>query len=301
MTIAIVGNGAIGNLLALRCHENQLHFKLITRNGLGLKIDCHRGDQSAPLVVIPEVASVTQPIDATILILPLKAYHIIPAVEQLAPRLQPDTTIVLLHNGMGTQHQVAKRVPRMSVVAATTSYAAFKPDKETLIVTGQGVTQAGWITKPSPEHKSHTKQVEDLLSTLLPPCSWQQEIDHVLWKKLAINAVINPLTAIHQIRNGELAQPEFGPIISLLCDEITLVMKAEGVATSADAVLDSVKSVIASSASNFSSMYQDIANQRPTEIDFINGFIQHKAKLKGIAVPENNKLVEHIHRLQKQI
>lgn len=46
------------------------------------------------------------------------------------------------------------------------------------------------------------------------------------------------------------------------------------------------------------SMAQDMVKGRPTEIDFLNGFVALKAKVHGIAVPANAGIVAAIKRIE---
>jgi 2-dehydropantoate 2-reductase len=202
---------------------------------------------------------------------------------------------MLLHNGMGCIEQVKSLLPDNPIIAATTSYAAYKPDADTVIETGLGQTHGGWVSlKPAIEQK----QVEDILSTLLPPCTWHQDIELALWHKLAINAVINPLSAIYQVNNGQLKAEQYQDDIAQLCAESALVMQASGLATSPSQLSERVYRVISDTAQNYSSMNRDIAFGRPSEIDYINGYLVQQAKRHNIAVPLNTRLLREIKDLE---
>ena len=119
-----------------------------------------------------------------------------------------------------------------------------------------------------------------------------------LWKKLAINAVINPLTAIHDLKNGELADTKYSTSISNICDEIAKVMSALGYLVDSAELVENVQQVITATANNYSSMHQDIKFKRQTEIAFINGYVTSKATELNIEVPHNLRLVEQVRRLE---
>jgi 2-dehydropantoate 2-reductase len=115
-----------------------------------------------------------------------------------------------------------------------------------------------------------------------------------LWKKLAINAVINPLTAIHNIKNGVLADRKYTVSTSNICNEIAKVMGALGYTVTNAELIENVNQVIADTANNYSSMHQDLKFKRQTEIAFINGYVTSKAAELNIEVPYNHRLVEQI-------
>ena len=54
--------------------------------------------------------------------------------------------------------------------------------------------------------------------------------------------------------------------------------------------------VIRSTASNRSSMLQDVEAGRPTEIDFITGWLVEQANIYGIATPINAELLETVRK-----
>jgi 2-dehydropantoate 2-reductase len=55
-----------------------------------------------------------------------------------------------------------------------------------------------------------------------------------------------------------------------------------------------VYTVIEQTAENYSSMHQDIAAQRQTEVDYINGYIAQEGLKKGIDVSVNASMVAQI-------
>lgn len=291
--IAIVGNGAIGGLIGFKCQ--QLHYDyqhLVKTPQHPIQVTDITGLSNC---FPPPVSLITEPSQFDILILPVKAYQVLPVLRQLQPFIQPNHVIVLLHNGMGTIDQVTNLLPSNPLIAAITSYGAFKPDANTLIETGLGQTHLGWISHSDATLK-HT--IEPILAALLPPSQWHQDISMALWKKLAINAVINPLTALNNIKNGKLADSKYTDIIINICDEISKVMSALGYAVVTTELIENVQSVITATANNYSSMHQDIKFKRQTEIAFINGYIVTKATELNIEVPYNLRLLEQIGHLQ---
>ena len=257
------------------------------------------------------------------LLIPVKAYDVQPALEQLQPFLSDTCTIVLCHNGMGTIEKAQTLLkPKQSLYFATTTHGAYKPNKHHVMHTGLGETKIGLIQGTNTLAKS---------ANLLAPTVWQQDIAYTLWNKLAINCAINPLTAIHQCKNGALAEQQYRKILTQICEEFCLVanralnnetvnLNLSGLATADDTkhadltntsstnihststvststnptnnmpfdsqtLLTQCLSVIAATANNYSSMHQDVHHGRISEIDYITGFIINKAKALNLSVP----------------
>ena len=292
--IGIVGKGAIGNLLAFKCTALQINYQLLlrTKQIFSLQVQDLSGQQHK---ITPFVADINQPENFDVLILPVKAYQVIPALTQLQSFIQPHHIIMLLHNGMGIIEQVSAMFPNNPLIAAITSYAAFKPSDEKLTETGLGETHLGWIKKPN---YLLQQSITPVLSSLLPPSHWHNDINLALWKKLTINAVINPLTAIHNIKNGQLAENKYQTIIAQLCNELSELMQAIGYFIEVKKLNKNIMQVVESTANNYSSMHQDIHNQRPTEVDFINGYVVKVAESFNIATPINKQLLKHIKLLE---
>jgi len=129
-------------------------------------------------------------------------------------------------------------------------------------------------------------------------CHWDADIDSALWHKLAINCAINPLTAVHGCVNGELAeQPGLAAQVAGLCREISQVSYAAGYTATAQRIAQTAMDVIRATASNQSSMLQDVEAGRQTEINYITGYLLKVADAHGIPAPMNAALYEKVNSL----
>lgn len=291
--IAIVGQGSIGRWLAIRAHTLGINCHLLTRSGerFSLRYQTLQGQQSS---FSPNVQPISEKSAADVIVLPVKAYQVEDVVKQLGKHIQPHQVLMLLHNGMGTIELCQQLLPQQPLIAATTSNGAYIDQNDNLIEAGHGRSDAGWI------HTANTPvPIQNTLTELLTPCYWPRPIESALWLKLAANAVINPLTALHQIPNGKLTDQKYTHIKQQLCAETTLVMQKLGYATTRDQLITRVNDIIRETADNHSSMKQDIALNRPTEIDFINGYIVHQAQRLGVQTPLHQKLWQQVRQRQR--
>ncbi|MEH6711123.1 MAG: 2-dehydropantoate 2-reductase [Paraglaciecola polaris] len=295
MKLAIVGNGAIGNLVVLKSYLQHQDFAVISRTKQTFTLaatDIHQQKHNIPISLIDY-----RPLhDVNIIILPVKAYQIVTAVTELKPHMNNDQTLVLLHNGMGVIEAVKALLPQNPIIAATTSHAAYKPNMHSLVETGLGACHLGYVAN---ENEITAHQCNALLTALLAPCTWHTNIEQALWDKLAVNAVINPLTAIHKIKNGQLALGQYQSIITDICRETANVINASGFNADDRVLVHNVMQIVNATSENYSSMYQDINHQRPSEIAFINGYICQEAKKQALKVPVNQDLFERIRALEE--
>ena len=163
-----------------------------------------------------------------------------------------------------------------------------------------GQTKISDKTGVNPLNQQWVKSIEQGLA----PLSWHQDITAILWSKLAINCVINPLTAIEQCKNGQLNQPQYQKIINSLCVEFKAIARACGVEFTLSQLLNQVYQVIEATANNYSSMYQDLQQNKEktatkTEIDFITGYLITQAEQHQIDVPHMQQIYRQIKQLER--
>ncbi|MBO2697464.1 ketopantoate reductase family protein [Shewanella algae] len=304
MQIGILGIGAIGQLLAQQLAAAGLEPWLLPRantpslaeQGEKQVYTLELGDQSlqTSFLCLAQDSSKLKQLD--LLLVTVKAYQVEAALEPLLPKLHPDCRILLLHNGLGPHQSLAAKLNGRQLSLGTTSQGALKLSSNHIRQTGSGLTQIGdLIGAPMPE------AMKTALLNAIPGSQWSDTILEALWQKLAVNAVINPLTAIHRVNNGALAAPEFEGTICAILDELLQVAKQEGISLTFDTLHARVKEVIRLTAANYSSMYQDLKHGRKTEIDYINGYLQQRAEQYGLTLPINSELVAQIKALESNL
>ncbi|PSU32067.1 2-dehydropantoate 2-reductase [Photobacterium lutimaris] len=303
MNITIIGAGAVGRLWGCKLvNKHQVHFW--TRDNsqrLAIQLSEMNTTQSP---IHPESQQArtfhfeaNQPALLThsqLVLITVKAFQVEGAIEAIRPYLSPETAVVVMHNGMGSQQTVLNLLPDNPIIYATTAQAAFRPNEKEVCHTGIGPTLLGSLTP----HANPYQQLGQIFNDVLPPCQWQEDINQPLWRKLAINCAINPLTALHNCKNGDLARAEFDTELTAICQEVAEVMSAEGYPVTASALRQLVDTVINATASNYSSMNQDVCHQRQTEIDYISGYLIARAAAHNIDVPHNHRLWQAIKELE---
>ncbi|MBL5803871.1 ketopantoate reductase family protein [Heyndrickxia sporothermodurans] len=119
----------------------------------------------------------------------------------------------------------------------------------------------------------------------------------MLLKKLLVNAIINPLTAILKVKNGELIKNTFFmQIFHDLYNEIIQLFPE----LDSKIVLNEIIRICRNTENNESSMLKDITLQRKTEIDAIVGYILELAKEKNVQLPLTNMVYGMIKGMEKR-
>jgi len=291
MKITVLGCGALGQLwlaaLCKRGHEVQGWLR-VPQPYCSVNVIAEDGSVFNESLTANDPDFLTQ---SDLLLVTLKAWQVSDAVKSLASLLPATTPILLIHNGMGTVEEL-KAIPHPLLMGITTHAA--RRDGNIIIHVASGTTHIG----PARQQDGDYSYLADTLQEVLPDVAWHNTIRPQLWRKLAVNCVINPLTALWNCPNGELlTHPE---LTEAICNEVAAVMEREGHHTSADDLLYYVNQVINNTAENISSMLQDVRAQRRTEADYITGYLLRRARAHGIAVPENTRLYEQIKRKESE-
>ncbi|SFP22688.1 2-dehydropantoate 2-reductase [Pseudomonas sp. NFPP07] len=291
----ILGAGSLGTLWATRLARAGLPVRLILRDQARLQAYQAAGGLTlveqgqASFHAIPG-ETVDNPEPITRLLVACKAYDAQQAVSQLVSRLTPDAELVLLQNGLGSQDAVAAQVPQARCIYASSTEGAFRDGDWRVVFAGHGYT---WLGDAS--HPTAPFWLDDLSASGIPH-EWSADILTRLWRKLALNCAINPLTVLHDCRNGGLLQHHCE--VAMLCVELRELLERCGQPAAAENLQQEVERVIQATAANYSSMYQDVASRRRTEISYLLGHACDVAARHQLHLPNLGRLrrllVEHL-------
>lgn len=289
----LLGCGALGGVFACLLRQHNQSVRVMVRGSqrarLHPALDFTALDGSPHLIEVPRCFADDAAGSRRLLVM-TKAGQVVEALRPLQGQLGREVPIVLLHNGMGIAEQVARLFPDNPLLVAVTHHGAMRSGHYAFRHTGKGET---WIGPFNEAAKAHSGLADDL-ARALGHAQWDEAISQRQWQKLAINCMINPLTALHRISNGELASPRFADALTQLSIELADVMQAEGMEVSADELLRRTLMVAELTADNRSSMLEDREAGRTTEIEAITGYLLARADHHGIAVPVNRSLYHAI-------
>ncbi len=291
MNISILGAGAVGSLWAVSLHHAGHNVHLLTRSSA----------ESNRKIQLDDAPSITfscnqyeQFKNCDLLLITLKAWQITDVLLPLLTQLNHDTIIVFMHNGMGVAESLQQTLHPFPVLQATTTHGALRLTTNHIKHTGQGITQIGAFN----QRGKQCHFIEAVFQHALPNVEWHDDIRTLLWRKLAINGAINPLTAIYNLTNGELATTPYSLHVEQVCTEIAQLMHLEKLPLSNEDIYQAVFTVIHATANNYSSMHQDIIHHRRSEIDYITGYLLSIAQKHHIELPVNLELYSKIKSLE---
>ncbi|MEM5530560.1 2-dehydropantoate 2-reductase [Gammaproteobacteria bacterium AS21] len=301
----ILGAGAIGSLWATKLLAQNIPCTILSRHAdnncdspsLETITVTHldNSENAYSVAVQPSNSRSIKPIDK--LIVCTKSYQTVQAIESIRQHISDNAIILLLQNGMGQHEQVAQLLAKQYVIAGTTTQGALLVDARSVRHTGAGSALFGyWRTEQQKNINNHQQVFKQLTAIGM---QYHQHIQQVLWDKLAVNCVINPLTAIYNCRNGALNnENDILQHATSIANEVDLISQALGFYNPANSTLQRALEVAHLTAQNYSSMQQDIEHQRKTEIAFINGYLQAQAQQLNIDCPYNDSVIRQVSQLE---
>jgi len=294
MNIIIIGAGAIGTYLAAvisreydvtlvgkKEHHHKEHFKVIQKNGILLS-----GFQTVMSKVLTTRELKKIPAQ-TLVIVTTKAYDVKIVFEDLKNIVKDDTIFMLIQNGIGIKEEVKDILPN-EIIRAVTGIGA------EIIRPGEVRTSWGKVVL---ENTKSAKKVYEIFSKSTFDTSISDDIKQEEWLKLSINAFVNPLTTLLQVRSHMLSKPEIRGLVEKVIDEVLAVAEKVGYPVQRDKVIKTISRL--KQYKNYSSMYQDVKRGKKTELDYITGAIIRLAKTYNISVPYNEFLYDSIKFLEK--
>ena len=282
--LLIVGTGAMACLFGARLAPYARVTLLGTwPDGLralqqdGIRLDQNGRTQPVRVRATSRVADCRGASQALVLV---KSWQTARAAQQLAECLAPQGVALTLQNGLGNLETLQSELGAERAALGVTTVGA------TLL--GPGWARTGG---DGPTHLAAHPRLEPL-AALLQEAGFEvqpaEDLQGLVWGKLAINAGINPLTALLEVPNGELlVRPGARELMRAAALETAAVAAARGLRLPYPDAADRVEEVAQRTASNVSSMLQDIRRGAPTEIDAINGAIVREGERAEVPTPLN--------------
>ncbi|MBI2658162.1 2-dehydropantoate 2-reductase [Candidatus Woesearchaeota archaeon] len=283
MRIIVLGAGAIGSLYGAKLSKlndvtligRKGHVDKIRKNGLkitGIENETYKLRAAARISKIGE---------NTLILLATKVNSSEKAISGIRNLLRKDTTILCLQNGLYGENIVKKIVKnRCLVLRAVTNF-------------GAAFLEPGIVKYNSRSYTAIEKSpVSAEIAENFRNCGLNgyvsENIRQDMWKKLILNCVLNPVSAILKVENRYIADERLNPLKGMIAEECAAVAKKDGISFDVDFVKEINEAI--KDSRNISSMQQDIIKGKKTEIDYLNGAVAELGKKYGIGCPANEAL-----------
>ena len=285
MQVAVVGAGAVGcyygGLLLRAGHDvtfigRQPHVDAINAHGLLLDTKTFKGH--LPAKAATDATALASP---DLVLVCVKSADTEQAGQSLAGHLRPETSVLSLQNGVDN-------APRL---AAVTGHAVIP----VVVYVGSEMAGPGHVrhhgggdlaigASAASEALAQTLEAAGVHTTIA------DDIEVTLWSKLVINCAFNALSAVANISYGPMLEVEgTRDVVTRAVQEAITVARACGVGMPED-LLAQILTIPDKMPNQKSSTAQDLARGKPSEIDFLNGYVVRKGAELGIPTPTNHAL-----------
>ena len=279
MKINIIGAGSMGIVLSYFLHKKNEVVLTVKRgekkyyeDGLVL---WYNGKEEKFVVKISEGIE-----DSDLTIIAVKSYDL----QRVYASYNLKGKVILIQNGLT---HISTEIDGVLKIYAVTTWASKRLSKGVAELTGKGYFRLG--------SKSGEIDLRFLRESGIE-AEWVNDIELELYRKAAINAVINPITSLFGVKNGQLPRvKELWSIASATINELEELFSKMGYRLEVEKnVLETCKVT----ADNDNSMLQDIRQGKRTEIDSITGELISLGLKSGVDMKTNVFLYDSIKFLQ---
>lgn len=279
--------------------------------------------QESGLRITGPVESFTVPVRATLpaavagpirlVLLCVKSHHTRGALDQVAPLLAPDGSIVSVQNGL-CERWIAERVGAERTVGAFVNFGA---DLVEPGVVHRGNRAATVVGELDGGMTPRIREIHRLFGAFEPDVVLTDNIFGFLWGKLAYASLLFATALTDDSIADILADRSLRPTLVALAREAMAVAEASGIraepfdgfdpeafhptapADRAEASLDALVRFNRASAKTHSGIWRDLAvRRRKTEVDAQLGWIVEGGAEFGVSTPLTRAVVDGIHEIE---
>jgi len=295
MKVTIVGPGAMGCLFAAFLSKSKEDIWLLDKDKeraqkisqQGIIVEGVSGNWQAKVKITSDTKNIER---SDLVIIFVKAYDTKAAISHAKTLVDDNTLVLTLQNGIGNIEVISEVVGQEKVLGGVTNLGAIVVDTGRIRFSGKGETAIGRLDG---KISVDMRYIRELFNRVGLETRISRDIKGLIWSKLIINAGINALSAVTRLNNGKLIELEWTrKILRDAVTEAIKVAKRKRIKLAYDDPLAKVEAVCEATATNISSMLQDVLKKRKTEIDYINGVIVRQGQESGVSVTVNSVLTD---------
>jgi 2-dehydropantoate 2-reductase len=283
-TIAVVGLGSIGGIIAAAlCAAGRHDVIACVRKPIDrLTLERPSGAVEVAIRSLTDPAAAA-PVEWVFLC--TKVHHTASVAPWLAKLCDPHTRVAVLQNGIGHAERLAPYVNGATVVPIIVYYNGERlaPDR----VRFRRAGDHDLVARDDKDGRAFAALLDGTQMRIL----FGDDFHTLAWRKLMINAVGNPITALTQQRQAVLRRADVKELCFAILAEVDAVARADGAHLAADEPAQVMARLMTFPPDAGTSMYFDRLAGRPLEIEAITGAIVAAAERHKIPTPLNRALL----------
>ena len=304
MRILIYGAGGAGGFFGAqlaRAGEEVIflargaHLQAIRRDGL-------RIDMPEEEIVIQPAQATDNPADAgkvDVVILGVKAWQVTEAAEAMRPVIGPDTMVVPLQNGVDAPAELAAVLGAEHVAGGTCATISWltAPGRIRSVMSSNFIRFGELDNRPS----ERVVRLKDAFKRSGTNVEVPSDIQRALWSKFLVVTAFGGVGAVTRAPIGVTRSlPETRRMLEQCMEEVLAVAQARGVAMFDNAVAESMSVLDSIGGNATASLQRDIADGRPTELDYWNGAVVRLGREADVPTPTHSFIVRSLLPLHLQ-
>ena len=273
-TFAVIGPGAVGTTIAKAIQDSGLDLTLYGREDKNVILEDFSSGEETRLRV-KALNQATEHVD--VIFIAVKAPQLQSVLDDLPRLCHQDTCVVLCQNGMGQLKHLS-------------SYNAYHA---VIYISGQKSGDHITHYRDYDIHVQNTKTTSHLKATLQHSAlnvHLSDDVARKQWYKLLVNIGINSVTAYYAEPASVLKNKEAYHMTKALIQEGFNVAVAQGIDFE-DTIMTKIMRIYEGYPDEMgTSMYYDIINKRPLELEVIHGYVRRVAHINEVSTPTLNKV-----------
>jgi len=282
--IAVVGLGSIGGIIAGALYATGRHDVVgCARRAIGrLVIERPNTTIEAPLEVFTEPER-AEPQDWVLLC--TKAQDTASSEPWLRRLCGPATRVAVLQNGIGHAQRLAPFVGRATIVPTIVYYNGERlaPDR----MRYRRASDYDFAVADDVDGQAFVALLDGTGMRVLV----SEDFKTLAWRKLLLNAVANPITALTLQRQGVFRRDEIKPVVLAALEEAAAVARADGARLAEDEASRLQAMLMTFPPDAGTSMYFDRLAGRRSEVDALTGAVVAAGERHHVATPLNRMLL----------
>jgi len=283
-TVAVVGLGSIGGIIAASLRAAGRHDVIACARKLIDHLTLERPNGAVEVAI----RSLTDPAAAAPVewvLLCTKVHHTASVAPWLAKLCNPRTRVAVLQNGIGHAERLAPYVNGATVVPVIVYYNGERlaPDR----VRFRHAGDHDLVVRDDANGRAFAELLDGTQMRIL----FGEDFHTLAWRKLLVNSVGNPITALTLQRQAVLRRADVKELCLAILAEADAVARADGAHLAGDEPAQVMARLMTFPPDAGTSMYFDRLAGRPLEIEAITGAVVAAAERHKIATPLNRALL----------
>jgi 2-dehydropantoate 2-reductase len=303
--MAVIGIGATGTVLAAALLSRYPDTMLVGRTtDLGEKLRSNGINVSGEIAYQVAVKNYSNQIEdlkdfgPSAIFLATKTFHLESILDRLQKVIQPGIKIICTQNGLGPEDLIADNFGRDCALRMSLNLGAS--------LKHAGDAEIAFFNRPN-HLGSLSSENEDLgaqIAAMLTDCgldtAFVDDIQLFVWKKMIMKCTMASICAVtDRTIKDALECPPTREIADACFAEALAVAKAMGFDIGED-YLKQARAYLEKVGVHKDSMCVDIANQTPTEIDFLGAKIVEYGRANGVSTPVYATMTNLVKAIEKK-